>query len=98
VTALYNPRSQRRTDLIEETKRIFLAHRPPDTPVVVGANLGRPDSRTRVVTLAAFEPAEIDMLTIVLIGASTSRAFPRGDGLKAYTPRGYAKKALPDGE
>ena len=33
------------------------------------------------------------MLTIVLIGASTSRAFTRGDGRTvAYTPRGYAAK------
>ena len=93
VTALYNPRSQRRTDLIEEAKRMFLAHRPPDTPVVIGSNLGRPSQRVRVVTLDAFDPREIDMLTIVLVGASTSKAFLRGDGLKAYTPRGYAAKA-----
>jgi cobalt-precorrin 5A hydrolase/precorrin-3B C17-methyltransferase len=44
------------------------------------------------VTLETFDPSEIDMLTIVLIGASTSKAFLRGDGLKAYTPRGYARK------
>src|SRR5690606_42010908 len=50
VTAFYNPRSQRRTDLIEEAKRIFLEHRPPDTPVVIGSNLGRPSQRVRVVT------------------------------------------------
>jgi cobalt-precorrin 5A hydrolase/precorrin-3B C17-methyltransferase len=93
VTALYNPRSQRRTDLIQEAKRLFLEHRPPDTPVVIGSNLGRPSQRVRVVTLEAFDPREIDMLTIVLIGASTSKAFLRGDGLKAYTPRGYAAKA-----
>jgi cobalt-precorrin 5A hydrolase/precorrin-3B C17-methyltransferase len=93
VTAFYNPRSQRRTDLIEEAKRIFLEHRPPDTPVVIGSNLGRPSQRVRVVKLEAFDPREIDMLTIVLFGASTSKAFLRGDGLKAYTPRGYAAKA-----
>lgn len=92
VTAFYNPRSQRRTDLIEEAKRIFLAHRPPDTPVIIGSNLGRPSQRVRVVTLEAFDPTEIDMLTIVLFGASTSKTLMRGDGLKTYTPRGYAKK------
>ena len=43
VTAFYNPRSQRRTDLIEEAKRIFLAHRPADTPVIIGRQLGRPE-------------------------------------------------------
>ncbi len=92
VTALYNPRSQRRTDLIEEAVRIFLAHRPPSTPVIIGSNLGRPTERVRVVELAAFDPTEIDMLTIVIIGSSTSRAFKRGSGTVAYTPRGYASK------
>lgn len=93
VTALYNPRSQRRTDLLEEAKRLFLEHRPPDVPVVIGSNLGRPSQQVRVVTLEAFDPREVDMLTIVLFGASTSKTFLRGDGLKAYTPRGYAAKA-----
>ena len=30
--------------------------------------------------------------TIVIIGSSTSRAFKRGSGTVAYTPRGYASK------
>jgi cobalt-precorrin 5A hydrolase/precorrin-3B C17-methyltransferase len=94
VTALYNPRSQRRTDLIEEARRIFAEHRPPDTPVIVAQNLGRPDERVKVVPLSAFDPTEIDMLTIVLFGASTSKAFTRGDGKTVtFTPRGYAVKA-----
>lgn len=92
VTALYNPRSLRRTDLIEETKRLFLAHRPADTPVIIASQLGRPEQQVRVVPLAAFRPEEIDMLTIVLIGASTSRSFEQGGRRVAYTPRGYARK------
>ena len=94
VTALYNPRSQRRTDLIEDTKRIFLEYRPPSTPVIIGSNLGRPTERVRVVELSEFDPTEIDMLTIVIIGASTSRSFQRGSGTVAYTPRGYAAKSV----
>ena len=94
VTALYNPRSQRRTGLIEETHTLFAAHRPPTTPVIVASNLGRPAERVTVTTLAAFDPATVDMLTIVLIGASTSRALKRGDGTTiAFTPRGYHVKA-----
>ena len=94
VTALYNPRSQRRTDLIETAKTLFLAHRPGDTPVIIGHSLGRPEQKVRVTTLAAFDPADVDMLTVVLFGASTSKAFTRGDGTTvAYTPRGYEKKA-----
>jgi cobalt-precorrin 5A hydrolase/precorrin-3B C17-methyltransferase len=94
VTAFYNPRSQRRTDLIRSAKAIYLAHRPPDTPVIIASNVGRPEEKVKIVTLADFDPEQIDMLTIVLIGASTSKAFVRGDGRTvAYTPRGYAKKA-----
>jgi len=93
VTALYNPRSERRTVLIEETKELFLSHRPPQTPVVVAKSLGRPAEQVELTTLWAFDPGTVDMLSIVLIGASTSKAFLRGDGLKAYTPRGYARKA-----
>jgi cobalt-precorrin 5A hydrolase/precorrin-3B C17-methyltransferase len=94
VTALYNPRSARRTDQLVKAMAIFEAHRPPDTPVIVASDLGRPDERTRVVPLANFDPETVDMLTIVLIGSSESRSFTRGDGTTiAYTPRGYAGKA-----
>ena len=94
VTALYNPRSQRRTDLIEHAHAVFAAHRPSDTPVIVASNLGRPAQRVTVTTLQLFDPATVDMLTIVLIGASTSRALKRGNGQTiAFTPRGYHVKA-----
>lgn len=95
VTALYNPRSARRTDLIEAARDIFLAHRPPETPVIVARNLGRPDEAVSVLPLDRFDPESIDMLTIVLIGSSQSRALARGDGrISAFTPRGYAGKAM----
>ena len=62
--------------------------------MVLGRNLGRPEERVKVVPLSAFDPTEIDMLTIVLFGSSTSKAFVRGDGKTvAFTPRGYAVKA-----
>jgi len=94
VTAFYNPRSQRRTDLIDDAKRIFLAHRPADTPVIIGRSLGRPDEQVEVTTLSAFDPTSIDMLTIVLFGSSTSKSFLRSNGqTAAFTPRGYAVKA-----
>ncbi|MEQ1768469.1 MAG: precorrin-3B C(17)-methyltransferase, partial [Devosia sp.] len=96
VTALYNPRSGRRIDLLDEAHRIYAAARRPETPVIVAANLGRPGESVAVTTLAAFDPATVDMLTIVLIGSSASRTFRRGDGRTvAYTPRGYAWKAVP---
>lgn len=94
ITAFYNPRSMRRTDLIEIAKQKYLAHRPANTPVVIASNLGRPAEKVRVVTLEDFNPEEIDMLTIVMFGSSQSKSFTRGSGQTvAFTPRGYAKKA-----
>jgi len=93
VTALYNPRSERRTSLIEEAKALFLRERPLETPVIVASNLGRPAEKIEITTIAAFDPTRVDMLTIVLIGSSTSRVLTRGTGRRyAYTPRGYAAK------
>lgn len=94
VTAFYNPRSGRRLDLLGEARDIFARHRSPETPVIVARNLGRSEEQVSVTPLAEFDPETVDMLTIVLIGSSTSRTFVRGDGRTvAFTPRGYAKKA-----
>ena len=47
----------------------------------------------KIVAFADFNPDDVDMLTLVMAGASQSKAFTRGDGRTyAYTPRGYAKK------
>ncbi len=94
VTAFYNPRSRRRTDLLDHAAALFAKHRLPETPVILASNLGRQDERVKLTTLAEFNPEEVDMLTIVLFGSSHSRAFQRGDGRAvAFTPRGYARKA-----
>jgi cobalt-precorrin 5A hydrolase/precorrin-3B C17-methyltransferase len=93
VVALYNPVSQRRKHQLAAARDILLKSRPAETPVVLGRNLGRPGEELRTATLAQLEPAEVDMLTVVLIGASTTRAIARPDGGQwIYTPRGYAAK------
>jgi len=88
VVALYNPRSARRREGLAEAAAILLAHRSPDTPVLIARNLGRAGETWRVATLAALAGAEIDMLTIVIVGSSTTRVIP-GDRPRLYTPRGY---------
>ena len=96
VIAFYNPVSKRRRTQLAAAKEILLGHRPPDTPVVLGVNLGRPDETVRVTTLAALTVDEVDMLTTVLVGSSNSRTVVRGDGRPfVYTPRGYAKRIDP---
>jgi cobalt-precorrin 5A hydrolase/precorrin-3B C17-methyltransferase len=93
VIAFYNPRSLKRRDQIERAMEILSQHRPPDTPVVIASNLGRKDEAVSIVPLNEFRAETVDMLTLVMVGSSQSRAFRRGDGnVYAYTPRGYAAK------
>ncbi len=92
VIALYNPVSRTRRTLLEEARAILAAHRPPDTPVILAASLGRAEERILHRTLATLRVDEVDMLTLVLIGSSQTRAIARGDGTVVYTPRGYAHK------
>ena len=88
VVAFYNPVSARRRHQLAEAREILLAHRPADTPVVLGRELGRPDERLTVTTLGALTVGQVDMLTLVLVGSSRTRR----DGDRVYTPRGYASK------
>jgi len=94
--AFYNPRSLKRTDQLQKAIDILKPHRLPDTPVIIASNLGRPTEKVKTVAFKDFNPQEVDMLTIVLIGSSQSKILTRGDG-KAYcfTPRGYANKKVP---
>lgn len=98
VIAFYNPVSKRRRTLLDEAREILLKHRPADTPVLLAASLGRPEETLTLRTLGTLKTDEVDMLTVVMIGSSNSKAFQTGDlnagagGWRIYTPRGYAKK------
>ena len=93
VISFYNPRSLKRRDQLERAFAILAQHRPPETPVIIATNLGRPEEKLKIVPFSDFNPDDVDMLTLVMVGASQSKSFTRGDGQTyAYTPRGYAKK------
>ncbi|MEE3099516.1 MAG: precorrin-3B C(17)-methyltransferase, partial [Pseudomonadota bacterium] len=98
VIAFYNPVSRRRRELLDRAREILLAHRPADTPVLLARSLGRPDESLARRTLEGLRTDEVDMMTVVLVGASRSAAFATGDlaagaeGHRLYTPRGYAKR------
>jgi cobalt-precorrin 5A hydrolase / precorrin-3B C17-methyltransferase len=90
VVALYNPVSRRRREAIGLAREILLARRPPDTPVVLARNLGRTDESVEVIGLDALAADRVDMLTLVLVGSSTTRLVPRLHGPPwVVTPRGY---------
>lgn len=92
VTAFYNPQSKRRRTLLPEAQSIFQAHRPPETPVALCRQLGRPEESVTVTTIADFDPSVVDMFTLVVFGSSETRSFDHAGAARAFTPRGYAGK------
>jgi cobalt-precorrin 5A hydrolase/precorrin-3B C17-methyltransferase len=92
VVAIYNPVSARRQGLLAEARDILLAGRGADVPVLIARSLGRADESCRITTLGALSPADADMMTLVLVGSTSSRVVKTGDGPRLYTPRGYASK------
>ncbi|MFD5386341.1 precorrin-2 C(20)-methyltransferase [Streptomyces sp. NPDC127074] len=90
VLALYNPGSRSRVWQVGKARELLLEHRAPDTPVVLGRDIGGPGERVRIVRLADLDPADVDMRTILLVGSSQTRAVRRGDGTDVvWTPRRY---------
>lgn len=85
VTAVYNPKSEGRYWQLYRLKEIFLEERSPETPVGFVRQAGREEETVTVTTLGSFDPEQIDMFTVVLIGNSQSYAW---EG-KFITPRGY---------
>jgi cobalt-precorrin 5A hydrolase/precorrin-3B C17-methyltransferase len=92
VIAFYNPVSRRRRTQLAHAKQVLLQHRPADTPVILGTNLGRSEETLRIVDLGKLNVDDVDMLTVVLVGSSASRRLSHGGTVKVYTPRGYARK------
>ena len=85
VTAVYNPRSHGRYWQLHRLREIFLQSRAADTVVGYVKQAGRADQSTCVTTLGAFNPDDVDMFTVVIIGNSQSYA----DEGRFITPKGY---------
>ena len=85
VTAVYNPRSNGRYWQLHRLREIFLKHRSGDTPVGYVRQAGREDQTITVTSLNDFDPEEVDMFTVVIIG--NSQSYIRDNCF--ITPRGY---------
>ena len=94
VTAVYNPKSHGRYWQLYRLQELFLKERSADTPVGYVRQAGRPEQEVKITTLGAFDPEDIDMFTVVLIGNSQSYI---ANG-KMITPRGYYREAATEGE
>ncbi|WP_447767896.1 precorrin-3B C(17)-methyltransferase [Pseudomonas kilonensis] len=93
--AFYNPISRARPWQLGRALEIVAQHRTPETPVVLGRDIGRPGQTLRVTTLGQLTAEQVDMRTMVLIGSSTTCVFPRASGGNwVYTPRWYGAKPV----
>jgi precorrin-3B C17-methyltransferase len=68
VVALHNPASARRRRGLQEAQAILLRHRSADTPVALVRNALRANTSVCLTTLADLRHAEVDMLTLVIVG------------------------------
>ena len=90
VVALYNPRSKERDWQLAKAKEILLRARPMTTPVVMARQLGRSDEQVSLHSLGNLRPEDVDMLTVLIVGNSSSRI----QSGRVVTPRGYPGAAL----
>jgi len=88
VTAIYNPKSHGRYWQLYRLQELFLQERSTDTPVGYVRQAGREEQEVKITTLGAFDPEDVDMFTVILIGNSQSYV---ADG-KMITPRGYYRE------
>jgi cobalt-precorrin 5A hydrolase/precorrin-3B C17-methyltransferase len=85
VVALYNPRSLGRDWQLARAVELLLQGRPRSTPVALARQLGRDDEAISLHTLEGLPIEQVDMLTLVLVGNSSTRA----EAGRLVTPRGY---------
>jgi precorrin-2 C20-methyltransferase/precorrin-3B C17-methyltransferase len=85
--AIYNPRSNARPWQVGAARDALLEHLAPDTPVVLGRDVGGAGERVAVTTLAGLDPEQVDMRTLLIIGSSATRVVTRGETTAVFTPR-----------
>jgi cobalt-precorrin 5A hydrolase/precorrin-3B C17-methyltransferase len=96
VVALYNPASAKRTRQLARATAILARHRSAETPVMVARNVGRLGEAIQIMALSELGRAQVDMLSLVIVGSSTSRRMQAGGSESVYTPRGYDRKSTPE--
>lgn len=88
VLCLYNPKGHKRVQPFAQTCEVLQRHRLPGTPVGVVRAAYRAGQCVTLLTLAELPAAEVDMLTLIIVGNSKTYVHAG----RMITPRGYASK------
>jgi len=85
VAVIFNPQSNERNWQLRTTVEMFLKFRAKTTPVLVARQVGRNQQKKRIFNLDSIPYDEIDMLSIIIIGNSSTRLVNNF----LISPRGY---------
>ncbi len=88
VTSLYNPKSIKRHWQLGRLQKLFLQERDPSTPVAIVKQVTRPEEEIKITNLQDFNPEDVDMFSLVMIGNSQTFQFKNS----LVTPRGYLNR------
>jgi precorrin-3B C17-methyltransferase len=86
--ALFNPRSRSRPWQLGAAFDLLRPILPPATHIAFATAITQPDERIHITTLAAADPTQADMRTLVLIGSVAMRRVEGRDRSWLYAPRG----------
>lgn len=89
VFAVYNPASSKRTEQIVRFAELLNRLVPADRVLIQGRDVGGAGERLQLLTVGDFDPATVDMRTLLIVGSSQTRILRRPGGDLAYTPRRY---------
>ncbi|MDF2950110.1 MAG: cbiH [Sedimentibacter sp.] len=88
VICIYNPRSKGRPDYLKNAFDIIKKYKSGFTPVGIVKNVGRENLEMRISTIDTIDYESVDMLSIVIVGNSSSYI----KNNKIITKRGYETK------
>ena len=88
VCVIYNPRSRGRPGHLDHALELARRFRAGHCPVGLVRQAYRPGQNVSVHRLDVFDAAQVDMLSLLIIGNNESRSV----GSYMLTPRGYARK------
>lgn len=88
VLVLYNPGSKSRTWQLPRVLELSRARKHPETPLGHVRAAFRPEQDVKITALGDFDPAEADMLSLLIVGNESTYATNN----VIITPRGYLAK------
>lgn len=94
VTAIYNPKSNGRYWQLYRLVELFLQQRSAETPVGYVRQAGRDEQEIKVTTLGDFDPEDVDMFTVILVGNSQSYIYSPSSALAGTSPQAGEELSL----